>query len=241
MPGRRRSGDPAARAQPAQRERDPAPLQPVEQPRQLLRAPRRHQQRHPQSHERHRPGRAHPPQCRVTGDGGDDERVEPQPGQQPHRRGARRGPAQLPLVPPAPGLAPYLTAPLGGGGTRGGGTVRAMTEQPPTGPPGYAALTAKRIGCPGWGRTGAFRSTKMFARSGGNPRTPHGLSVIAGKTSLVGRGDTQATHVSRSPSAYWRLGYWPGLREHRLAPSGWRSCRRSGRGNRQEARPGVGS
>lgn len=39
----------------------------------------------------------------------------------------------------------------------------------------------------------------MFAHSGGNRRAPHGLSVIAGKTSLVGRGDTQvwASHVRR--------------------------------------------
>ncbi|MFD8958118.1 hypothetical protein ACFV0W_14460, partial [Streptomyces anulatus] len=36
--------------------------------------------------------------------------------------------------------------------------------------------------------------------------------------------------------AYWRKGYLPGLREHRLAPSGWSSCQLFGSKNPRPAR-----
>lgn len=84
-----------------------------------------------------------------------------------------------------PARAPSAT------GSRGDGTVRAMPGATPGRRESYGAfpfdcfpLTCKR-------RARAFRGAKLFARSGGNRCAPHGLSVLAGKTYLVGRGDTR--------------------------------------------------
>lgn len=83
------------------------------------------------------------------------------------------------------------------GDERGGGTRIAMSDEPPDASRSYAPFMIDRPVCPRWGRAGALDGTKLFARSGGNGGAPHGLSVSAGKTSLVGRGDTRAkaSHV----------------------------------------------
>ena len=75
------------------------------------------------------------------------------------------------------------------------GESHARTNSPPGF--GYAVSITPRSMCSRWGRTEAFGSARVFARSGANGGAPHGLSVLTGKTFLVGRGDTRSrtSHV----------------------------------------------
>lgn len=93
------SPDQPARADGGQIQCDPAPLQPVEQPRQLVGAARRHQQPHPGAVQCHRSRDGRPAQQREPGVGRQVEYVETQSGQQPDRRPRQRGPAEPGLVP----------------------------------------------------------------------------------------------------------------------------------------------
>lgn len=97
--GRHRGSDVPTRAEGGQIEGDPAPLQPVQQTRQLVGAARGHQQSHPLPRQRHRAGAPDPAQHRVPRRDGQLQDVEAEPRQQPDRRCARRGPAEFTGVP----------------------------------------------------------------------------------------------------------------------------------------------
>lgn len=106
-----RGRDAAPRTHGGQVQRDRTPLQPVEQPRQLIGAARGDQQPHPRTGQQHGTG-AHPaPQHGVTGLGGQLQHIEAHPGEQPQRSAPLGRPAQLPRVPPGES---------GVGGTRSG-------------------------------------------------------------------------------------------------------------------------
>lgn len=79
---------------------------------------------------------------------------------------------------------------------------RPCPEQPPGTLMSYAALSGECVEFLEWRRAEALGGARVFARSGGNRGAPHGLSLLAGKTSLVRRGDTWVLALLRSPSAY---------------------------------------
>lgn len=98
---RQRRLDAPARADRPDVQRERSPLQPVEQPRQLVRASRGHQQPHPVRPHGHRRTRPQMPQRRVTRLRGHLQDVEAQARQQLDGRSGHCRPAQFVLVPMA--------------------------------------------------------------------------------------------------------------------------------------------
>ena len=192
-----------ARADRPEIQRESAPLQPVEQPGQFVRAPRGHQHPHPV-----RP-------CRATGEPGRQmpqrrvprlrrcvQYVEAQPRRQVHGSAGHGR--------PSPVRSRTTAGPRdsrgSGGVSRSGGRVEGRgegrwgpcQEQPPDSRVrvtlgGFAsAQSVRKVGAAE--RVGGAR---MFARSGGNRCVRHGVSVRTGKTSLVGGATrkARASHV----------------------------------------------
>ncbi|CAM5698752.1 hypothetical protein SGLAM104S_10091 [Streptomyces glaucescens] len=99
-----------------------APLQPVEQPRQLLCGARGRQQPHPSALCGDRRGRRQMPQRGDPRRGGDVQDVEARAHQEPQRAAGHHGPSQIVLVPPAEPVArvewPAGTAGVGDGDGR---------------------------------------------------------------------------------------------------------------------------
>lgn len=83
------------------------------------------------------------------------------------------------------------------GGGRTGGVEEACRVQPSGRAASYAGWCCGRAASRKRGLVGVSAGARLFARSGGNRCARHGLSVAAGKTCLVGGGDTQerASHV----------------------------------------------
>ena len=196
--GRRRRLDGPARADRRQVERQCAPLQPLQDPRHLLRAARRHQQPHPVAPHGHRRG------------SGARRRSAAKPASAGTSRTSKRSPTESRTGDPGTVAQPssFSYQPRirssGSSGRRGRGTVviAAAAERAAGDRANHAKCNRRKaprvtLGvsvaaqCPKGEAGAGAGSARLFARSGGNGRARHGVSVPAGKTSLVGGGDTQ--------------------------------------------------
>ena len=184
------------------------PLQPVEQPRQLLRASRRHQKPHPVRPHGHRRTRPQMPQRRVPRLRGRLQDVEACPV-------ARRTGSPGTVVQPSSFSYQCRTCSPGSSGRRGRGIAMdwcdaecgeeglwsgdgwAMNGQQPEARSSYAGWPLMCEECRKAGRAGVADGARVFARSGGNRCLRHGVSVRTGKTSLVGGATrkARASHV----------------------------------------------
>ncbi len=199
FPGPRRRLHAPVRAQRHQIQRrcQSAPLQPVQQPRELLRAARGHQQPHPVVPYGHRRVRAQPPQRRRSRLDRHVQDVEAQAGDEPQWLPGHRAPPQFVLVPvPLSVVRIEWAAGERDRGARGDCANHAKSNRS-SGPGVTLGGPAIALGAGKGGVRGAATDARLFARSGGNRGTWHGVSVRTGKTSLVGGGDTQkrASHV----------------------------------------------
>ena len=133
-----------------------------------------------------------PPQQGVSRVRGQLQHVEAQPGQQPHRRPA------LPSAQPSSFSYHRATAPLYVGGDAGRWDSEGHT--PSNSRPGAGVtqrVSIRSHGCPVWGACGSIREVQGCSPvAEGTRGAPHGLSVLAGKTFLVGRGDTRSGRLA---------------------------------------------